>query len=135
MFKLLCLSLLIATQVSGCTPNKEVAQASAIPNREIKRVESFDEILFNEVPDSDAAAKDFLSVIEEYNLTVKGITVTDYGYGNYLLDCTFTDTDYSIVIYVKPDGDYVKWYGSLKHNDSEVKLWRCTLQGGTLVNA
>lgn len=105
----------VEPEVKRDTVKTVVLETSSIP--------TFKDVLFMEVPNSSEAASDFLSVIEPMCLQVEHVTVTDYGYGNYTLDCEFTNDDYSILVYVRPEEDVVKWYGSLKCNGEEVTMW------------
>lgn len=102
--------------VQALTPQKRVVNIDEVP--------TFEEVLFIEVPGGDEPARDFLDMIKTYDLTVKHVTVKDYDYGNYTLDCTFNTEGYSILIYVRPEEGLVKWYGNLKHNDEILETWK-----------
>ena len=91
---------------------------------EVQDAPDIEAVLFKEVPNSSEAAKSFLDMLQPFDLVIKHVTVKDYGKGNYTLNCGFTNDSYTIMVFVKPEGDVVKWYGSLKFNDKEVTTWK-----------
>lgn len=144
--KLLFLTSICSATLVGCANNVSTAVAkqadsitvseveTVLPERKVvtlDTVPTYEEVLFMEVPNSETAAKDFLSSIDDLDINVTHVTIKNYGYENYTLECDFTDDSYSILIYVspEPDGSETKWYGQLKKNNDNFRYWSYSVKG------
>lgn len=137
------LVLLLCSVCCGCATRAEAAEAvqhelKTVQQDEVLRevitmdeAPTYAEVLFREVPNSTEAANDFLTFISDLGINVKHVTIKEYGYGNYTLQCKFTDDAYSILIYVSPEpkSNYTKWYGQLKKDNVNLRNWDYVVEG------
>lgn len=127
--RILLVLLFSSLFLTGCSSSEaQVMAKETIVSKEVvelseDEIPTFEEVLFVEVPNSREAARSFLNMIHDYDMKVKHVTIKDYGESNYTLDCTFTNEDYTIMLYVRHEDECTKWYGNLLREGNFVRSW------------